>query len=74
VTTFYDRPAHELEKGMSTADGQDIIDVWFDRERSLVGYDVYTPSDDEEEDETRRCAPDARVAGWDDAVELARFP
>jgi hypothetical protein len=71
MTTFYELPAHQLKEGMSTADGQDVIGAWFDREHNLVGYDVYTPSGNKEEDDLRRCAPDARIAGWDDMVELA---
>jgi hypothetical protein len=68
---FYKLPAHKLRAGMSTADGQDITDVWYTDE--LVGYDTYTPADDPDEDDYNRCMPDARVTGRDELVDLAVF-
>ena len=70
---FYSLPAHRLAEGMSTADGQDITDVWYDAERGIVGYDTYTPSGDPDEDAYNQAATDDRVAGWDDLVDLAVF-
>jgi hypothetical protein len=68
---FYSLPAHKLTAGMSTADGQDITDVWYTDE--LVGYDTYTPADDPDEDDYNRSMPDDRIAGRDELVDLAVF-
>lgn len=71
---FYSLPANRLVAGMSTADGQDITNVWLDHERKLVGYDTYTPRpDDPGQDADNQCAPDGRIATWDEPVDLAVF-
>lgn len=70
---FYTLPAHKLAAGMSTADGQDITDVWFAKGGQLVGYDTYTPADDPDTDDYNRSMPDDRIAGRDELVDLAVF-
>ncbi|MHB1525001.1 MAG: hypothetical protein ACYCZN_01755 [Candidatus Dormibacteria bacterium] len=62
-------PAHELEPEMVTSDGQEILDVeWL--EGGHVLYHVFTPSDDEEENEERKAAPEARGAAFGERVAI----
>ena len=62
-------PAHELEPEMVTSDGQEILDVeWL--EGGHVLYHVFTPSDDEDENEERKAAPEARGAAFGDRVAI----
>lgn len=71
---FYSLPAYRLTKGMSTNDGQDIIEVWYARERGLVGYTTYTPRpDDPDLDDYNRSMTDTRIARWNELVDLAVF-
>ena len=54
-------PAQELERGMVTDDGQEILDVkWIEGGRVL--YHVFTPADDEDVNQVRKTAPEARGA------------
>jgi hypothetical protein len=58
---FRSVPAQELEPGMVTDDGQEILDVeWI--EGGGVLYHVFTPSDDEAVNQERNAAPEARGA------------
>lgn len=62
-------PAHELEAEMVTSDGQEILDVeWI--EGGHVLYHVFTPSDDEDENEERKAAPEARGAAFGERVAI----
>jgi hypothetical protein len=70
--TFYRLPARLLEEGMSTDDGQDILDIEPDGE--LVFASVYTPrSDDSEQDELNRGEPETRLYKANEWVDLAVF-
>lgn len=71
MTVFYKLPADLLQEGLSTDDGQDIIDVTDDD--GYVYATVYTPSDDPDEDNERRCAPETRIYSHDELVDLAVF-
>lgn len=68
---FYSLPAALLDVGMSTDDGQDILTVNVGPE--LVVFDVYTPSDDPDEDTDRRLTPEARAVPPGQRVTLAVF-
>lgn len=62
-------PAHELEPEMVTSDGQEILDVeWL--EGGHVLYHVFTPSDDEDVNEGRKAAPEARGAAFGERVAI----
>ena len=62
-------PAHELEPEMVTSDGQEILDVeWL--EGGHVLYHVFTPSEDEDENEERKAAPEARGAAFGERVAI----
>jgi hypothetical protein len=74
LPVFYTLPAELLEEGMSTDDGQDILDVGADSE-GWVFASVYTPrSDDPDLDEENRGEPETRMYGPREAVGLAVFP
>jgi len=62
-------PAHELEPEMVTSDGQEILDVE-GLEGGHVLYHVFTPSDDEGENEERKAAPEARGAAFGERVAI----
>jgi len=62
--------AGELQPGMVTADGQEILDIDIAAGGAVI-YHVFTPSGDEQEHEARKAAPEARSAGFRDLVELA---
>lgn len=69
---FYSLQADKLTEGLSTDDGQDIIDV------SRLGDDiharVYTPrSDDPVLDESNRLEPETRIYSATETVGLAVF-
>lgn len=69
---FYRLPATDLEKGMSTDDGQDIVDV--SRSGEWIVIDVYTPrSDDPELDEQNRHETECRMYRPDELVGMATF-
>ena len=68
---FYTLPAVSLEEGMSTADGQDVLDVG-EIDLGVIAH-VYTPADDEAQDEQRRGAPEARVYKLTDTADMADF-
>jgi len=66
---FRSVPAQELEPGMVTDDGQEILDVeWIEGGRVL--YHVFTPSDDEDVNQERKAAPEARGAAVGQLVEI----
>jgi hypothetical protein len=72
MTLFYTLPATLLEPGMSTDDGQDILEV--NNCGKYVLYHVYTPRpDDEELDEENRCTPEGRMREPSELVNLATF-
>lgn len=60
---FYELPAEELKAGLSTADGQDILDV--DVGPDIVIYHVVTPGHEED--------TEARVSEPGTMVDLAEF-
>lgn len=69
---FYSLPADKLTEGLSTDDGQDIIDVsrWGDD----IHASVYTPrSDDPGLDESNRLEPEVRIYSATEMVDLAIF-
>jgi hypothetical protein len=69
---FYLLPAGSMTEGMSTNDGQDILDLG-GTANLLIGH-VYTPADDPDEDLRRRCAPEARgFSSPDQPVSMADF-
>lgn len=69
---FYAFPAHELVEGLSTDDGQDIVDVAV--HGTSVTTTVYTPRpDDPDADAYNRATPESRIYGRDDLVSLAVF-
>lgn len=70
---FYSLLAEHLVEGMSTADGQDFVDVSVD-DRNVYTH-VYTPrSDDPDQDASNRSETEARVYRIDERVDLAVFP
>jgi hypothetical protein len=70
---FYTLPAYLLGKGMSTADGQDILDA--EREGRWIIAEVYTPRlDDLKQDELNREDAETRWYSPTEPVELAVFP
>lgn len=72
-TVFYELPAYLLEPGVSTSDGQDVIEVRFDGDS--VSAIVYTPRpDDPDADAYNLSTPEGRIFGRDEAVRLAVFP
>ena len=71
-TEFYTAKAQDIVEGVSTADGQDVIDVYHDD--NYVSLTVYTPrSDDPEQDEQNRSEPETRIYDYDEKVDLAVF-
>jgi hypothetical protein len=72
-SAVYEIEAENLEEGMSTSDGQDILDVHVGCE--WVVAHVYTPRvDDPYLDAVNRGEPEARMWRRGDAVELMDFP
>jgi hypothetical protein len=70
---FYSLPATELDEGMSTDDGQDVLDVSVDPDGSVIAH-VYTPrSDDPDLDEENRGETEARMYSPGERVDLAVF-
>lgn len=74
----YTLPAHRLAAGMSTDDGQDIIEVTVQHGDApgtgSVIVSVYTPrSDDPEQDEQNQGEPETRIYAYDEVVNLAVF-
>jgi hypothetical protein len=70
---FYTIPAEDIVDGMSTADGQDVLEVTETNSDGNVFVDVYTPADDPEEDEDNRCGPDCRIYPAGKLIEMATF-
>ena len=73
TTVFYELPANDLHEGVSTDDGQRVLEV----ESSATGVlaTVYTPrSDDPDINEDNRNAPETRLYGVVEMVSLAVFP
>src|SRR5947209_4533208 len=69
---YYRRPARELEPGMCTDDGQEILHV--DVGDDLVIAEVYTPRpDDPALDAHNRATPESRIHRPGDLVHLAVF-
>ncbi|MBA0127283.1 hypothetical protein H0B56_17165 [Haloechinothrix sp. YIM 98757] len=70
---FYWLPAADLDEGMSTDDGQDIVSVSVADDWVFV--DVYTPrSDDPEQDAQNRDETECRMYRPDELVGMATFP
>ncbi|NKQ57325.1 hypothetical protein HFP15_31110 [Amycolatopsis sp. K13G38] len=70
---FYTLPAADLEEGMSTADGQDIVSVGTDPDGTVFA-DVYTPrSDDPELDERNRSETECRMYQPGERVAMGTF-
>ncbi len=73
TTVFYELPANELQNGVSTDDGQDVLQVEFCGTDVLAT--VYTPRpDDPEADEDNRNATETRLYAASERVALAVFP
>jgi hypothetical protein len=73
AAVFYTLPTEDLEVGMSTADGQDILAIHHPSD-DLVIYEVYTPADDPDENDARQGSPESRAIPVGHRVELAVFP
>ncbi|WP_280470681.1 hypothetical protein [Nocardia farcinica] len=75
--TFYTLPVEDVRRGMSTADGQDVLRTSTDNDhtgRTLVSLEVYTPrSDNPELDAQNRCEPEWRIYSLGERVHLAVF-
>ncbi|MFI9629275.1 hypothetical protein [Streptomyces sp. NPDC052042] len=72
TTVFYSLPATKLAAGMSTGDGQDILDVSVLDDS--VFATVYTPrSDDPVQDAINRANTETRIYQADQTVGLAVF-
>lgn len=75
--TFYTLPVEDVRRGMSTADGQDVLRTSTYRDhtgRASVSLEVYTPrSDDPELDAQNRCEPEWRIYRAGERVDLAVF-
>lgn len=72
VTIFYALPAELLTTGVSTDDGQDVLDV--SQSNGSMYVTVYTPrSDDPDADAHNRCGPELRVYDRDQLIALAVF-
>lgn len=73
MPVFYDLPAGELVAGLSTDDGQDVLDVAV--HGGSVSVTVYTPRpDDADADADNRSAPESRIHDRGSYVGLAVFP
>ena len=73
MSRFYKLPAHLLVTGVSTDDGQDVLEV--QAADGLVTITVYTPwRDDPAEDAYNRAPPESRLYSGDRMVDLAVFP
>ena len=73
---FYWLKARYLEEGMTTADGQDLLDISGSMvigSRSQLIAHVYTPADVPEEDEENRRGPEARIYDPEEWVQMADF-
>ena len=73
MSRFYKLPAHLLVEGVSTDDGQDVLEV--QAADGLVTITVYTPwRDDPAEDAYNRAPPESRLYSGDRMLALAVFP
>ncbi|RJQ79955.1 hypothetical protein D5S17_09290 [Pseudonocardiaceae bacterium YIM PH 21723] len=71
---FYRLPADLLEDGMSTDDGQDILEVVRSPEDGTIFYLVFTPrSDDPAQHESNQTDAEWRITKSGAIVDLARF-
>jgi len=69
---FYALPAQHLQLGVSTADGQDVVEV--QHVGNNVIYTCYTPRpDDPDADAYNRSAPETRIRDRSRSVDLAVF-
>ncbi|MEU6263716.1 hypothetical protein [Saccharopolyspora shandongensis] len=68
--TFYSLPAHTLETGMCTDDGQVILKVSKHEDEDCVVATVYTPDDDPEQDAQNRLDDHMRLYDWNRLVDL----
>jgi hypothetical protein len=70
---FYTLPARCVEEGMSTADGQDVIEV--DKQfEGQIGLEVYTPyPEDPEQDEENLADSHYRLYPADERLHMAVF-
>ena len=73
TNVFYSLPARDITIGMSTADGQDVIDVSEPDDKGMVFVEVYTPADDPDEDEENRSGPETRYYPADEMIDMATF-
>ena len=72
AVVFYALPAQYLQPGLSTDDGQDVLEVNVDG--GFVSVVVYTPRpDDPELDAYNRCAPESRIYDRNRLVGLAVY-
>lgn len=71
---FYSLPAHQLVRGLSTNDGQDILGVSSPDDGRHVIAEVYTPRpDDPELDEHNQLNTESRIYSREVLVDLAVF-
>jgi hypothetical protein len=71
AAVFFTLPAVSLEPGMSTADGQDVLDAT-QTDRQVI-FHVYTPADDQAEDARRQAAPETRACSLHARVGMGDF-
>lgn len=72
MPVFYKLPAHLLVEGLSTADGQDVVEVTV--HGASVSATVYTPRpDDPDADDYNRSTPEGRIYDRGELVDLAVF-
>lgn len=72
AVVFYALPAQYLQPGVSTSDGQDVLEVSTDG--GFVSVVVYTPRpDDPELDSYNRSGPESRIYDRNRPVSLAVF-
>lgn len=73
---FYTLPADQVIEGMSTDDGQDFLEdvaVPWGGDGKWLGAHVYTPHDDEDQDDENRSGPEYRMYQAGERVALAVF-
>lgn len=71
---YYTLPVEQVEEGMSTDDGQEILHVSVWPDDSAVLLDVFTPrSDDPNADAANRADGECRAYAWGEPVGLAVY-
>lgn len=69
--TYYRLPVEDVEEGMTTADGQEVVAV--STSSGLVHIEVYTPSDDAYEDADSLAGGETRAKPAGQLMDMATF-